>query len=581
MIAMRRLAWIAGIGALVASLGTAYGAYLLADYSWNQVVSYETPYGDYDRPWTKLLPGETPPAERVDDPEAPRLVLIMIDGLGLDASRSMTALNTLRGYGSDMVAITPQPSLSYPTWTAILSGSPPDISGVTTNWFDSAVPVETIIDVALEDGYRVGVVGPDSFGTLYLDGYEGWSALETYLLPWDEDGEYMSTGYVNAALEIIEGHSPQLLVLHLPDADETAHSYGPDSEEYRDVVGRIDTDIARFVEQVQDERTTFVITSDHGHIPGGGHGGWEDDATRVPVIMVGRGVASQRDEMMRQIDIAPTVAGLMGLRVPTHSAGHVRVDTMVDSDRALVMGQKQYRASAERYLEVINQQPYMIGGAREYVDVDLFVEDAKSERLSRDRAARVPQALSLAGVAILALVSMGMASWRALVASLAGSGAYYLVYNFAYFIVHGHEWSLSAFNTEDLVEMFFNIRMAEAAVAGLVAAGVAGIVYPLLRRRPRGPRRTYLGGWLALGPTTILAVQATLALQVAWFLWAWGADVTWRLPDLMWGFKYDLDLIQTTALGAVALLSPLVTYLIGRYHPKVRRAEAEAAELAG
>ena len=147
-------------------------------------------------------------------------------------------------------------------------------------------------------------------------------------------------------------------------------------------------------------------------------------------------------------------------------------------------------------------------------------------------------------------------------------------------MVHGHQWSLSAFNTEDLVEAFFNLRMIEAAIAGLIAVVVAGVVYPLLRDRPKGPRRTYLAGWLALGPVTVLAIQATIGVQVAWFLWAWGADVTWRLPDLKWGFKYDLDLIQMTALGAVALLAPLATYLVGRYHPRVRRAEAERVAAA-
>ena len=39
----------------------------------------------------------------------------------------------------------------------------------------------------------------------------------------------------------------------------------------------------------------------------------------------------------------------------------------------------------------------------------------------------------------------------------------------------------------------------------------------------------------------------------------------------MWAFKADLDMVQATALGAAALLAPLVTYLVGRYHPRVAR----------
>ncbi len=64
-------------------------------------------------------------------------------------------------------------------------------------------------------------------------------------------------------------------------------------------------------------------------------------------------------------------------------------------------------------------------------------------------------------------------------------------------------------------------------------------------------------------------------VQVAWFLWWWGASITWVLPDFKWAFKYDLDLVQMTAVGAAALLAPIVSYLIGRYHPKVRAGRAD------
>ena len=85
-------------------------------------------------------------------------------------------------------------------------------------------------------------------------------------------------------------------------------------------------------------------------------------------------------------------------------------------------------------------------------------------------------------------------------------------------------------------------------------------------------------------------ILSTLALQVAWYLWQWGAAVTWIVPDLRWGFKYDLDLIQATAVGAAVLLAPLVTYLVGRYHPlrtggrhaaRTRRVEGRSSEREG
>ncbi|MBU4555695.1 MAG: hypothetical protein KJ747_02350, partial [Actinobacteria bacterium] len=275
-----------------------------------------------------------------------------------------------------------------------------------------------------------------------------------------------------------------------------------------------------------------------------------------------------------QVDIAPTVASLLGMRIPQQSVGRVRDDIIADSEGMVAIGEKQYLAFARVYASRMGESAG-VGKAQRYDEVEAALSKIDDARLVKDREARLPIALAGAGAALLALALLFAASWRAGVAAMTGTLAYYAVYNGLYFWVHGYLWSLSAFNTEEYVQSFFYMRMAEAALAALIGCVVAAAVYPLLRARPRAPRSGFLGGWVALGPATTLSIVATLAIQVAWFFWAWGADVVWRLPDLKWGFKYDLDLTQITAAGAVALLAPVVTYLVGRYHPKVRNAAAE------
>ena len=574
---MRRLAWVAGGLLIIVSLVSAYAAYQLAGYSWDQVVSYETPYGDYDRPWADDLPTIAKPS--AEDSMTPRLILVIVDGMRTDASRKMTGLGTLREYGADMVAVTPQPSLSYPTWTTILSGSPPDISGVTTNWFEDTVPTETLIDIALSEGRRVVAVGPEDF----IELYEADRAMGSYFEEWnyfEEWGEeaYVSLRLIDNAIELTELYEPELVVIHMPDADEVAHQFGPESDEYAEALSWIDRDIVRLVEATQDDRTTFVIAGDHGHVDGGGHGGWEYEASHPPAIFVGQGVSLVSGEI-DQVDIAPTTASLLGMRIPRLSVGRVLEEILTDgSEAAAAKGAAQYRDFAEYYLEAISGSSITLGGASEYDSVSLVIEEAQAERLADERVTRLPTSLTLLAAALAAIALVGAFSWRALVSVSAGTLGYYAFYNGLYFIFHGHQWSLSAFNTEDYDEAFFNLRMLEAVIAGLVGVVITGLVYPLLRKKPRGPRETYLGGWLALGPATIVVIQATLAMQISWFLWAWGADVVWVLPDLKWGFKYDLDLTQATALGAAVIISPLLTYLVGRYHPRVRRAEADRAK---
>lgn len=577
----RILTWTAGLLAVLISLAGAYAAYTLANYSWNQVVSYKSPFADYGRPWVssedrpvtnaeKDLSWPAPQRTREASETARRVVLIICDGLTLDASKQMTGLNTLRQYGADMVAVTSQPSLSYPSWTNILSGAPPDISGVTTNWFDASVPVETLIDVAVRDGYRTAFSGPEDFKALYGVQRAGAS----YFSKWNDSSTYMTGTYIDQALKMAESYKPEFLLIHLPDADETAHDYGAASDKYAQVVRQMDADIQRFVTAMQDDRTVFVICADHGHIPTGGHGGWETEVTRVPVVFVGPGTVLGSGTM-QQSDIAANVAALLGMRVPAYSTGRIRDDVVLDAAAKMPAGIRQYRAFAGHYATRLDGKATALGDANDYDSIDGALTQIRGAHLAADRASRLPVALALAGGALLALVLLFAASWRGGLAALGGTLAYYVIYDGLYFVVHGYQWSLSAFNTETNVQKFFYTRMGEAAVAALIAVAIAGLLYPSTRREPKGPREGFLSGWLALGPATVLAILATLAIQVAWFLWAWGAQVVWRLPDLHWGFKYDLDLLQATAVGATAVLAPLVTYLVGRYHPKVRARKAE------
>lgn len=551
---------------LVVSLGVSYAAYTVAGQAWDAVVGYRSPYVD--------LSGVTSePAPPVSD----RVVLVIIDGLRLDAARSMPALSRLSEYASDYVLTAPQPSLSFPNWTTVLSGAPQSVSGVVTNWHDGEAPVDTLLDSAHVANVPYVVVGPDDLGTLFP---AAKSADGVFMRPWTK--EYMAETYVDATLELVREHEPRLVVLHLPDVDEAGHDFGGASSQYADVVSKVDTDVRRLVEGLQDAKTTFIVVADHGHIDSGGHGGWEDEAVQVRGVFGGQGVNLVQGTAALE-DVAPTAAVLAGIPVPGHAAGEALAPVVAAGSGAqgLQNAATQHREFTKRRIGVV------LGPQPDEAEVAAIMDQAEDDpngalaraeelRLSQDRMARLPYGAAIVLAALLAIAAVGVSSWRALAAAAAGTASYYLVYNVFYFVVHDYVWSLSAFNSEDLVESWMNTRMLEAIVAGLIAAVVAGFVYPLLRQMPMGPRGTYLPGWLTLGSVTVLVTQATLAIQVGWFVWWWGLTPEWRLQDLMWAFKADLDMVQATALGAVAVLAPVVTYLVGRYHPKVRAAPKPA-----
>ena len=576
------LSWVLFAVGTVACLATAFGAYTLAGYSWDQVVSYTSPYiRPLETPDATLTTVYVPPgleSENMPVPGKPlseRVVLVIVDGMRDDISRSaMPSLETLRGYGSDLQLTAPQPSLSFPNWTTILTGAPQTISGVTTNWYDTRVFAPTIMDVVSRAGKTVAVVGPTDFAELY--GVKPGPAVS--LRPWPKGG-YLSGTLVDDALKISKETSPALLVLHLPDLDEAGHSHGGASDEYREVARKIDADLSRLVTALQSDSTTFMVVADHGHVDTGGHGGWEDEVTAVPGILAGSAVAMGVGE--GNLDqIASTIAVLEGVQPPTYAAGTALRSAITTTAPSVFLADTQHhRLFVANCIEIASRGTTPAVAVLErhpgVAGMDAAAKSARNVRLSVERAQRAPYAFAVLALVFAVVIVLALVAWRALVAAAAGVAVYYLIYNALFFLMHGYLWSLSAFNTETQVSAFMNARMAEAIFAAVVGVAAAGIVYPFLRQYPHGPGdRDFLSGWLALAPATVLLIQGTLALQVAWYYWYWGVSITWILPDFRWAFKADLDMVQMTALGVAAVLAPLVTYLVGRYHPRVRERRA-------
>src|SRR5262245_22299919 len=104
----------------------------LAARSWSSVVAYVAPY--------RFEAGE----ESTGPALAPRVVMVLVDGLRLDASRRMAFLNTLRAQGADFDSSAGVPSYSRPGRAALGTGAWAEIHGATTNFHDKAVDVDNL-----------------------------------------------------------------------------------------------------------------------------------------------------------------------------------------------------------------------------------------------------------------------------------------------------------------------------------------------------------------------------------------------------------------------------------------------------
>jgi len=87
--------------------------------------------------------------------------------------------------------------------------------------------------------------------------------------------------------------------------------------------------LRRALSAIDLARATVIVTADHGHVASGGHGGSEREVSNVPLVLAGRGIvpgATARDAQL--IDVAPTVAALLGIPAPRHAEGRALVELL-------------------------------------------------------------------------------------------------------------------------------------------------------------------------------------------------------------------------------------------------------------
>jgi hypothetical protein len=267
------------------------------------------------------------PSEAVARPEGParRVVWVLVDGLRLDASREMPVLNRLRAEGEDVSARAEFPTFSGPNFVAQASGIEPAASGVLSNSYPGEVALDSVFRRAKLAGLRTAVrVSDDQSGI-----------TQTYA-SWTDEAK---VGEPDVDLPTAD-----LVFVHIGFVDWAAHASGTLSDEYRADVARADDAIGRIAGSLDPTRDALVVTSDHGNLDHGGHGGTERDVTRIPIVVWGAG-AVRRTQEGRGRDVGPTIVSLLGLGPLSHATGR----SLVHGDGAAARQRKAARAVVQAF----------------------------------------------------------------------------------------------------------------------------------------------------------------------------------------------------------------------------------------
>ncbi len=132
-----------------------------------------------------------------------------------------------------------------------------------------------------------------------------------------------------AALPWLQDRSAEFVLVHLDQVDYAGHHEGgPQDPRWDEAASRVDDMIGEITGSLDLSRDTVLVLSDHGHIRIGGHGGQDEDVLVQPLVLTGKGINPGTYGDINQVDIAPTIAALLGAAIPSSSEGQVRAEML-------------------------------------------------------------------------------------------------------------------------------------------------------------------------------------------------------------------------------------------------------------
>jgi arylsulfatase A-like enzyme len=222
-------------------------------------------------------------------------------------------------------------SITLPSHTSMLTGVSAERHGVMWN---SDLPdgvviypqFPTIFEVAKSRGLTTAMAtGKTKFDTLDRPGSIDWDDIlgtPKAVAPDTEVGD--------SAVRILRQHRPDLMFVHFPGADSAGHSIGWGSKEQVAAIERIDRQIGRIMDALDDlnlRRSTVVLVSaDHGG-QGRGHGPDDPRSRHIPWIIAGPGLRQNYDLntnaklYIRTEDTFATISFLLGLPISPEVEG--------------------------------------------------------------------------------------------------------------------------------------------------------------------------------------------------------------------------------------------------------------------
>jgi hypothetical protein len=489
-----------------------------------------------------------PPAlgQALGSPLTRKLVVVLIDALRYDTSTNvyvMPFLNGLRSQGASAVMHSQPPSFSAPGWATILTGAWPEINdGQLFNPPDEfsvrTFTQDDIFAAAQRQGLKTAVSGYVWFNGMLSN----ISITSSFYTPGEDN--IADSEVTDAALPWLSGDY-QLVLIHLDQVDFAGHYQGgPRNPNWDAAATRADSLLGEIVAQLDLSKETILVVSDHGQIDRGGHGGPEPITLVEPFILTGAGVLPGIYGDVNMVDVAPTMAALLGTNIPASSQGHILTNMLdltssqTSSIQSALKVQQSHIFSA--YTKAIDSTTMVESG-----DVVSATQTAISQaRLARLGSERIWRNMLAVLLAILPGYVLILRKDKKVLWLVAGAALFFLVFNLRYALINGLNYSLSSF---DAGASFLIVYTGTTAVIATIPAWLVPMFgLHAFKTGPRKAAETTLAFiWLTI---YFIAFPILLNFALNGFL------VTWTVPEWNTLFLGLISMIQLLVVASLGLL---------------------------
>ena len=536
---MQRTRWV--VLSLLALVLIAYGSYTWTNALLDSMFAYRSP----------LRASSPPPGVPLGQALTSRVVMVIVDALREDTSRKadvMPFLNQLRSRGAWAVMYSQPPSWSQTSWTTLCTGAWPEINdapAINVD-YDKMWPwtQDNIFAAVKRAGLKTAV-----------SGYDWWEKL---ILPEWRDADFFTRGeddaadrdVLDAALPWLTSGEHQFVLIHFDQVDYAGHyEGGPRDPRWNAAATRSDAMIQQIAGVLDFKQDTLIVLSDHGQIDRGGHGGQDPITLVEPFIMVGAGVKPGQYPDVQMVDVAPTVAALLGTNIPAASEGRPLLPMLyADANR-----QAQVNAAWSIQQDMVaSAYEKAIGAARQ------------PGATAQERIARAPHSLPATshllrlGIVLIALLGgAAVLIWKRghdVVLLFLAAILYVVFYNLVYAVMAGNVYSMSSVSGG---ATGFVVEIAKYTLLAVIPAWLIAMLLSNAFRRGalHAAQATFGFSFIAI---FLLYLPALIGFAVN------GATVTWRLPEPLIIFVHFTNLIQAMLVAVLGIVLSGIAALVSR-----------------